>query len=79
MRQAIKATDPAHEQAQGRIALWLDVDDLRWLARHCCCPPDAPQEVTDRCLRMRFRASAVLHKAGVADDDLENESRTGDT
>ena len=61
-------TDVEQEQAKGRVALWLDPEDLRWLARHCCCPADAPKEVTDRCARLRFRASAALHKAGLADD-----------
>ena len=37
-------TDPEREASLGRVALWLDADDLRWLARHCCCPPDASEE-----------------------------------
>lgn len=32
MSKPIKTTDPSHEAAQGRIALRLDVDDIRWLA-----------------------------------------------
>ncbi|MFI0086226.1 hypothetical protein [Streptomyces bobili] len=51
--------------AAGRVALWLDPDDLRRLAEHCCCPEDAPAEVTERCLRLRFRARAALHKGGL--------------
>ncbi|MFI5684920.1 hypothetical protein [Streptomyces sp. NPDC051636] len=56
-------TDPEAETARGRIALWPDREDLLWPARHCCCPGDAPEEVRDRCGRLRFRASAALHKA----------------
>jgi hypothetical protein len=60
-------TDTGYEQGKGRVALWLDPDDLRWLSRHCCCPEGASKEVTDRCARIRFRAHAALHKAGLAD------------
>jgi hypothetical protein len=57
-------TNPQAEAGHGRIALWLDPEDLRWLAEHCCCAEDAPHEATDRCLRLRFRAGAALHKSG---------------
>ncbi|MFY4718444.1 hypothetical protein [Streptomyces sp. LaBMicrA B280] len=46
------------------MALWLGPDDLRWLAGHCCCPADADEETRSRCARLRFRASAALHKSG---------------
>jgi hypothetical protein len=61
----IEPTEPDREQALGRVALWLDPDDLRWLADHCCCAADATEEARDRCLRLRFRASTALHKAGL--------------
>jgi len=32
MTREIAPTDPEREASLGRIALWLDVDDLRWLA-----------------------------------------------
>ncbi|MEU8971671.1 hypothetical protein AB0D11_20775 [Streptomyces monashensis] len=57
-------TDPRAEAGRDRVALWLAPDDLRWLARHCCCPDDADQETKDRCSRLRFRAGAALHKSG---------------
>ncbi len=57
-------TDPSTEAAKGRVSLWLDPDDLRWLSGHCCCPADASDEEKDRCGRVRFRASAALHKHG---------------
>jgi len=61
----IEPTDPEYEAEKGRIAVWLDPEDIEWLSRHCCCPPDAPAEVTERCLRLRFRASAALHKTQI--------------
>ncbi|WP_043261108.1 hypothetical protein [Streptomyces sp. e14] len=57
-------TDPSAEAAKGRVPLWLDPEDLRWLSRHCCCPVDASEEEKDRCGRVRFRAGAALHKDG---------------
>jgi hypothetical protein len=71
-REAVP-TDPEREAALGRIALWLDPDDLRWLARHCCCPPDVPEEQRQRCARLRFRAGAALHKAGLS-QELEGDT-----
>ncbi|MFE0173607.1 hypothetical protein ACFWZ2_14910 [Streptomyces sp. NPDC059002] len=55
-------TDPQAEAAQGRLPLWLDPEDLRWLARHCCCDETASDEDKDRCGRLRFRAGTTLHK-----------------
>ncbi|MFF8430537.1 transposase [Streptomyces sp. NPDC016566] len=55
-------TDPQAEAAQGRIAPWLDPEDLRWLAQHCRCAEDATDEDKDRCGRIRFRARTALHK-----------------
>ncbi|GAA2767346.1 hypothetical protein GCM10010103_63880 [Streptomyces paradoxus] len=57
-------TDPSTEAAKGRVPLRLDPDDLRWLSTHCCCSSDASDEEKDRCGRLRFRASAALHKHG---------------
>jgi hypothetical protein len=73
MSEETVPTDPEFEGALGRIALWLDAPDLRWLARHCSCPEDATEEQRQRCARLQFRASAALHKAGLpgAIDDSE--------
>ena len=68
MSLPIQPTDESAEQNKGRVALWLAPDDLRWLAGHCCCPADAEAAVTERCARIRFRASAALHKAGLKSD-----------
>ena len=59
-----KPTDPAAEIAAGRVALWLDQEDLEWLASHCSCDDSTPEAERDRCARIRFRANAALHKAG---------------
>ena len=72
MKRPITPTDPVAEQAHGRIAFWLDPDDLRWLAQYCACPADASQEQHDRCARIRFRANATLHKAGLAHNPWAN-------
>jgi len=56
-------TDPSREADMSRIALWLDPDDLRWLAAHCRCDDDATDLERERCARVRFRAHAALHKA----------------
>ena len=52
----------------GRIALWLDPEDLRWLAARCCCGDDATKLERERCARLRFRANAALHKAVTSGD-----------
>jgi hypothetical protein len=64
MRQEPPApTDPDREATLGRVALWLEPEDLSWLAARCCCADDASEEERQRCARVRFRASAALHKA----------------
>lgn len=57
-------TDAFRETELGRVALWLDVADLRWLAVNCSCTDSAPDATRERCDRIRFRANAALHKAG---------------
>jgi len=63
MTKEITPTNIENEHIKGRISLWLEPEDLEWLAKHCCCTDGANKEHTDRCLRLRFRASAALHKA----------------
>jgi len=67
-RKPTAPTDSNEEKSKGRIAVWLDSVDVEWLAGHCCCPEDASQEQSERCARIRFRANAALHKAGLKDD-----------
>jgi hypothetical protein len=69
MKSDVAPTDPEREAALGRVALWLDVEDLRWLAKHCCCPVDVSEEQRQRCARLRFRAGAALHKVGATADE----------
>jgi len=76
MDRKVAATDPGRETGLGRVALWLDPDDLRWLARHCCCPADATEERRQRCARLRFRAAAALHKAGFTQESEEGAEPT---
>lgn len=56
-------TDSDREAAAGRVALWLDREDLAWLASHCACDDSTDQAERDRCARIRFRARAALDKA----------------
>ena len=58
----IKPTDTEAERARGRVPLWLDAEDLRRPASHCFCSEDTPEEDLEQCGRIRFRASAALHK-----------------
>ncbi|NIJ64396.1 hypothetical protein FHR20_001327 [Sphingomonas leidyi] len=69
----VAPTDPIAEQVQGRAALWLDRSDLEWLSQFCGCADDATEDVRERCARIRFRASAALHKAGMK-RPIEDES-----
>ncbi|MDH3317274.1 MAG: hypothetical protein OER43_16115 [Gammaproteobacteria bacterium] len=53
------------EIAKGRIPLWLDLDDLKFLAcEYSRLPEDAPGEVTRLWMRIAARAHAALQKAG---------------
>ena len=61
-------TDSSREAAMGRVALWLDPEDLRLLAARCYCGDDATELERERCARVRFRASAALHKAEVSSE-----------
>lgn len=67
MADHITPTDANREQSMGRVALWLDVEDLRWLSERCLCSPEATAEDEQRCSRVRFRARAALHKSGQID------------
>jgi len=68
---AIKPTDATEEQNKGRIAVWLDPEDVRFLAAHCSCSPNAKRGEEQRCGRIRFRASAALHKSGWENADVQ--------
>jgi hypothetical protein len=76
MPKAPEPTDAAHEVAAGRVALWLSREDLQWLATRCECTDTTSVEEKDRCARIRFRASAALHKAGVVSDAGTGDAET---
>lgn len=67
MSKKIKPTSPSEEKSKGRINLWLDPKDIQWLSVHCCCSDNATEEEKARCARIRFRASAAIHKADLAE------------
>jgi hypothetical protein len=58
-------TSDDYERAQGRLALWLDPNDIKWLSKHCWCSDNVGEHEKKRCARLRFRAMAALHKAGL--------------
>ena len=65
MARPITPTDQKAEHNLGRIALWLEPSDLEWLSQACNCTDETPEAERERCARIRFRASAALHKAGL--------------
>ena len=65
----VRPTDPAEEEEKGRIALWLDPQDIEFLAKHCSCSAAADEVERRRCARIRFRAMAALHKAGLMSEE----------
>lgn len=53
------------EIAKGRIPLWLDPDDLRFLAcEYSRLPDDTPDDLTRVWMRITTRAHAALQKSG---------------
>ncbi len=58
-------TDETAEKERGRVALWLDPADLETLSRRCLCNDETPDPEREFCARVRFRARAALHKAGL--------------
>jgi hypothetical protein len=63
----VSPTDPDYENAEGRMAVWLDPEDVEWLASRCLCGPDRlPSGNHDlRCTYIRHRLTTALHKAGL--------------
>ena len=62
---ATTSADYEREQAKGRIPLWLDADDLRFLAcEYSRLPDDAPEEIVRLWMRVAARAHAALQKSG---------------
>lgn len=62
----MKETDPKEEIRKGRMALWLDPDDIRFLADEWRkVPKTASEKEKDAWERIAFRAMAALQKKGV--------------
>ena len=60
------------ELAKGRVALWLDPEDLRFLAcEYSRLPEDTPQEIARVWMRIAARAHAALQKAGLETPPFE--------
>ncbi len=62
---AALSADYEREQAKGRIALWLDPEDLKFLAcEYSRLPDDAPPVAKQLWMRIAARAHAALQKSG---------------
>jgi len=58
------------QKEKGRLALWLDPEDLEFLKNEWRKIPDnAPDQVKEKWSQIAFRASSALHKAGVKVDE----------
>lgn len=60
--------EPDKEAASGRVAVWLDPGDVRWLARECAGLEPSTDDDRERVGRVRFRLLTALHKAGLPND-----------
>ena len=63
-------TDADRESALGRIPVWLPLEDVQRLAKHCFC--EAPRQGkfprhSMTCKYLRKRVEAALDKAGAKD------------
>ena len=62
----MKPTDSDEEMKQGRIALWLNPEDIEFLSNEWRkIPTEAPASVLETWQRIAFRASTALHKNGL--------------
>lgn len=62
----MKNTNQDEEIEQGRMAFWLDPQDIEFLANEWRkITEDAPDQVKETWGRIAFRASSALHKAGI--------------
>lgn len=61
----ITPTDPERELSLGRIPLWLDPEEVRWIADRDICGLGATGQHTPECGRIRWKAESALHKAGL--------------
>lgn len=57
---------PPSREIHRKVMFHLHDQPPYGLAARCCCGDDATDQERERCARVRFRAGAALHKAGVA-------------
>jgi hypothetical protein len=66
MEPKVRPTNPEEEVAKGRIALWLDPDDIKFIADEWRKIPDnVSDSIKEIWGRIAFRAMAALHKSGM--------------
>lgn len=67
------------ERAKGRIPLWLDPDDLKFLAcEYSRLPEETPPELNRLWMRIAVRAHAALQKSGHEPPPFVPSAETGD-
>jgi hypothetical protein len=66
MEKEVKPTDIQEEVSKGRVAFWLSIDDIKFIANECRkIPENAPLQVRETWGRLAFRAMAALHKSNI--------------
>lgn len=68
MNREPNPTNPERERENGRVPVWLDPEDVRWLARYLAGQDGETEEDNERLGRLRFRLVAALHKEGLPND-----------
>jgi len=60
-------TGEERERALGRVPVWLPLEDVRLLAKHCFCEDRGNEKFarhSSHCRCLRMRVDAALDKAG---------------
>ena len=57
-------TDPEYEDHRGRMAFWLDPEELEYLAERCICGRNAKLELARAVPRRVLRENELLRQAG---------------
>jgi len=66
LRDDSKGTSAELEQEKGRLGVWLEPDQIRFLANEWRkIPKEAPEVVQKQWGEVAFRSMAALHKAGL--------------
>jgi hypothetical protein len=66
LRDDAGLTNADQEQQKGRLALWLEPNQIRFLANEWRkIPPNAPETVRKKWGEVAFRSMAALHQAGI--------------